>query len=171
MGFFSNQSFESLEDLFRHQLKDLYDAEMRIIKALPPLIEKASCQKLSGALKHHLRETEQHVKRLELIFKSIEMKPDRETCDAMKGLISEAEKVVKADGDPDVIDAALIAAVQRIEHYEMSAYGTARTFARQLGHDDLAQVLQQSLDEEGAADLKLTEIAVQSVNPASVDAD
>lgn len=164
MSLFGSQTLNSLEDLFINQLEDLYDAEKRITKALPKMIDAAHSAGLKQTLQQHLTETEGHVTRLERIFGELSRKAGNETCEAMKGLISEGEQMVKAEGSPDVKDAAIIAAAQRIEHYEMSGYGTARTFAERLGHHDAATVLQSTLQEEMAADKKLTAIAESSVN-------
>jgi ferritin-like metal-binding protein YciE len=158
------KTLNSMEDLFINQIEDLYDAEKRITKALPKMIDAASSSTLKEALQHHLTETEGHVTRLERIFSGLNRTPERETCEAMKGLLSEGEEMIKADGAPDVKDAALIAAAQRVEHYEMSGYGTARTFAERLGYTDAASLLQSTLREEMAADKKLTEVAESSVN-------
>jgi ferritin-like metal-binding protein YciE len=158
------KTLNSLEDLFINQLEDLYDAEKRITKALPKMIDAASAANLKQALQHHLTETEGHVTRLERVFAELNRTPGRETCEAMKGLLSEGEEMIKADGTPDVKDAALIAAAQRVEHYEMSGYGTARTFAQRLGLTDAATLLQSTLQEEMVADKKLTQIAESSVN-------
>lgn len=158
------KTLNSMEDLFINQIEDLYDAEKRITKALPKMIDAATSSNLKEALQHHLTETEGHVTRLERIFSGLNRTPERETCEAMKGLLSEGEEMIKADGAPDVKDAALIAAAQRVEHYEMSGYGTARTFAQRLGYTDAASLLQSTLREEMAADKKLTEIAESSVN-------
>jgi len=157
-------TLNSLEDLFINQIEDLYDAEKRITKALPKMIDAASSANLKQALQNHLTETEGHVTRLERVFSGLNGTPERETCQAMKGLLDEGEDMIKADGPPDVKDAALIAAAQRVEHYEMSGYGTARTFAQRLGYTDAAALLQNTLQEEMAADKKLTEIAESSVN-------
>jgi ferritin-like metal-binding protein YciE len=167
MGIFSSTEFNSLDELFEYELKDLYDAEHRLTEALPKLADKATSAELKMAFEHHLRETERHVERLESIFDHIGVEPEREKCDAMVGLIKEGDQVINADGDSNVLDAALIAAAQRAEHYEMAAYGTARAFARQLGNEYAVELLEQTLDEEKAADQKLTEIAERSVNPAS----
>jgi ferritin-like metal-binding protein YciE len=164
MGLFSSMTLNSMNDLFVLQIEDLYDAEQRIIKALPKMADSATSKPLKAAFQHHLRETEQHVTRLEKVFSIIGMSPRRETCEAMKGLIAEGDEAVGAGGDPDVRDAALIAAAQRVEHYEIAGYGTARTIAEQLGHKEVARILQETLDEEGAADKKLTEIAESRVN-------
>lgn len=168
MGIFTSEKFESLQEVLEHELRDLFDAEHRILDALPKLADKASRPGLKQAFQDHLRETEKHVERLESIFEHLGVEADRETCDAMVGLIKEGSKVLDADGDRSVLDAALIAAAQRVEHYEIAAYGTARSFARQLGNKYAAELLGQTLGEEKAADAKLTEIAEASVNPASV---
>ncbi|MCO6045016.1 ferritin-like domain-containing protein [Aeoliella sp. ICT_H6.2] len=167
MGLLLTKKFDTLNDLFVDQVKDLYDAEQRLTKAIPHMVEAAQSPELKSAFEHHLKETEGQVKRLEKVFELIDTKPDRETCDAMKGLLSEGDEVLDSDGDPSVIDAALIAAAQRVEHYEMAGYGTARTLARQLGLEQVAELLQQTLNEESAADDKLTHIAETSVNVAA----
>jgi ferritin-like metal-binding protein YciE len=164
MGLFTSLTLNSLDDLFVAQIQDLYDAETRLTKALPKMAEAASNKKLKSAFQEHLRETEQHVTRLEKIFGMMELTPERETCEAMKGLIAEGEEVIKAEGDASVKDAALIAAAQRVEHYEIAGYGTVRTLAEQLGQKEAARLLQQTLDEEGACDKKLTQIAESKVN-------
>jgi len=154
----------TLEDLFIEQLQDLYDAEHQLTKALPKMAEAANSTQLQNAFNSHLSETEEHIRRLEDVFQSLGKKATRKTCKAMKGLIEEGSEVLKEDGEPSVKDAALIAAAQRIEHYEIAGYGAVRTFAQQLGHTDVADVLLQTLDEEAAADKKLTKIAESSVN-------
>lgn len=164
MGMLSSTRFDRLEDLFGDQLRDLYDSEQRLIKALPKMAEGAQSEELKKAFTHHLQETENHVDRLRQVFEIAGKKPDAKTCEAMKGLIAEGEEILGAEGDAAVRDAAIIAAAQRVEHYEMAGYGTARAFARQLGLEDAAQLLQQTLDEEGAADHKLTDIAEQTIN-------
>jgi len=164
MGLFSSMTLNSLDDLFVAQIEDLYDAEQRLTKALPKMAEAASNKKLQTAFKDHLRETEHHVERLEKVFQAIGRSPKRQTCEAMKGLISEGEEAVSAGGDADVKDAALIAAAQRVEHYEIAGYGTVRTLAKHLGQKDVAKILQQTLDEESACNEKLTSIAESSVN-------
>lgn len=164
MSWFSNLELNTLRDLFVAQLKDLYDAEQRIADALPKMAEAAHSGDLKQAFEQHLGETREHVSRLELIFRELGMEPERETCEATKGLIAEGDEVIKANGSSAVKDAALIAAAQRVEHYEMAGYGTVRTFANQLGYDHAASLLQHTLDEEGNADKVLTEIAEQVVN-------
>ncbi|HEX4771772.1 MAG TPA: ferritin-like domain-containing protein [Bryobacteraceae bacterium] len=163
MKLFSSE-FNSLHDLFVEQIEDIYDAENRLTQALPKMADAARSAELKNAFTTHLVETQGHVARLEDIFRQMGIEPKREACAAMKGLISEGEDMIKAGGDPDVKDAALIAAAQRVEHYEMAAYGSLRTFAKRLGLNQAANLLQQTLDEEGAADKKLTRIAESSVN-------
>jgi len=155
---------ESLRDLFIAELRDLYSAENQLTKALPKMAEAATSPELKAAFEDHLEETRYHVTRLEEIFEGLNEKPTGETCEAMEGLIEEGENYVTAKGDHYVIDAGLIAAAQRVEHYEIAGYGTARTLASHLGEDKAAELLQETLDEEGAADKKLTSIAESSVN-------
>jgi ferritin-like metal-binding protein YciE len=164
MGLFTSTKFDSLECLLVDQLQDIYDAEQRLTKALPQMADAASDTQLKNAFKQHLKETKQQVNRLERVFEIIGEDAKTKTCEAMKGLIAEGEEMVNAKGDEDVRDAALIAAAQRVEHYEMAAYGTVRNLARRLGHEEAAELLQETLDEEGAADKKLTQIADASVN-------
>jgi ferritin-like metal-binding protein YciE len=170
MPLFSTTEFNSLNDLFVNQIEDLYDAENRLTQALPKMADAANSSQLKQAFQSHLTETQGHVRRLEQIFREINIEPKRETCQAMKGLIAEGEEIIKASGDPDVKDAALIAAAQRVEHYEMSGYGSARAFARRLGLSQAASLLQQTLEEEKAADEKLNTIAESSVNQRATTA-
>jgi ferritin-like metal-binding protein YciE len=165
MGFLTRTEFNSLEDLFVEQLKDLYDAEHRLVEALPKMAEAANASGLKNAFREHLEETRNHVTRLEQVFATIGIEAERETCPAMKGLVSEGSEMIDATrSNPAVKDAGLIAAAQRVEHYEMAGYGTARTFAQQLGLTQAADLLQSTLDEEAAADKKLTQLAVQKIN-------
>jgi ferritin-like metal-binding protein YciE len=164
MGLFMSKELNSLDDLFLDQLKDLYDAEHRIIEALPLMAEAAHSSALKEAFIHHLDQTRTQAARLEQIFQHLGKSAERQTCDAIKGIVKEGSEMVQAKGDPDVKDAALIAAAQRVEHYEMAGYGSARTFAERLGHREAAGLLQQTLNEEGATDHLLTQIAEQSVN-------
>jgi ferritin-like metal-binding protein YciE len=164
MPLFSTTEFNSMKDLFVNQIEDLYDAENRLTQALPKMADAAGSSQLKQAFRQHLTETQGHVSRLETVFRELNIEPKRETCEAMKGLIAEGEEMIKAKGDPDVKDAALIAAAQRVEHYEMSGYGTARALARQLGLTQAVNLLEQTLQEEKAADAKLNEIAESSVN-------
>lgn len=164
MALFSSTKLESLDDLLVEQLQDLYDAENRLTKALPDMAEASKNAELKKVFQSHLRETEGHVNRLEKVFGILGRDREGSTCEAMKGLLKEGEEMIDAKGDPNVKDAALIAAAQRVEHYEIAGYGTARTFAERLGYSEAAKILQQTLDEEGAADKKLTQIAEQSIN-------
>jgi ferritin-like metal-binding protein YciE len=164
MSIFSSTELNSFNDLFVQQIEDLYDAEQQLTKALPKMIDAANSPQLKQAIQSHLQETEGHVSRLEQIFREVNRDPKRETCAAMKGLISEGETMIKAKGDADVKDAALIAAAQRVEHYEISGYGTARAFARRLGLNQAVTLLDQTLQEEKAADEKLNSIAESGVN-------
>ena len=161
---------DSLPDLLEDELKDLYSAENQLLKALPKMAKKASSATLKKAFTDHLRETEGHVARLEKIGKSLDITLKGKTCAAMKGLVEEGKEVIDEDGEPSVIDAALIGAAQRVEHYEMAAYGTTRAMAAALGHDSAVKLLQQTLDEEGAADKKLTAIAESEVLAAAASA-
>jgi len=168
MGIFTSAEFNSLEELFEYELQDLLDAEHRLIDALPKLADKASNPSLKQALENHLRESESHVERLEAIFEQLGIETKRIKCEGIVGLVKEGDEVIDAEGDANVLDAALIAAAQRAEHYEIAGYGTARSFARQLGNEYAAQLLGRTLDEEKAVDRELTQIAEASVNPSSV---
>src|SRR5581483_3423711 len=134
------------------QLQDLYDAEQRLVKALPLMAQAAHAPGLKNAFQKHLRETENHVRRLEQVFQSMGAQAEAKTCQAMQGLVAEGQEAIDAEGDADVKDAALIAAAQRVEHYEIAAYGTARTFAQRLGKQSAARLLEQTLQEEKATD-------------------
>lgn len=158
---------DSLHELFVDQLKDLYNAENQLVKALPKLAKKASNPTLKAAFTSHLKETENHVKRLEMIGQSLDTKLTGKKCAAMEGLVEEGKEVLEEDGEEAVIDAALIGAAQRVEHYEIAAYGTVRAMAKELGLDKAVNILQTTLDEEGAADKKLTEIAEAEVLSAA----
>ena len=158
------EEFNSLDDLFWAEIADLYDAEQRLTKALPKMAASAHSPELRKAFEQHLSETEGQVRRLEQIFSSLDHKRDGATCEAMKGLIQEGDQMATAKGNPDVRDAALIAAAQRVEHYEISGYGSARVFAHRLGYNDAARLLQQTLDEEKHTDQKLNMLAEQSIN-------
>ncbi|HET7046370.1 MAG TPA: ferritin-like domain-containing protein [Gaiellaceae bacterium] len=149
---------QTLHDLFEHEIADLYSAEKQLVEALPKMAKAASHDELRKAFEHHLEETRDHVKRLEEIRETLGSTKS-ETCDGMKGLIAEGEEIVKADGDPAVKDAALIGAAQRVEHYEIAAYGTARTLADDLDMSEAKDLLDQTLDEESNADTLLTKIA------------
>jgi len=160
----------TLEDLFVEQLQDLYDAEHQITKALPKMAKAASSSELQQGFQMHLQQTEQQIQRLEQVFETIGQKAKGKTCEAMKGLIKEGEELMSMDADAAVMDAGLIAAAQRVEHYEMAGYGSVRTWAQQLGNQKAAQLLQQTLDEEGETDHKLTQIAESMVNTRAASA-
>ncbi len=160
---------KGFKDLFELELKDIYSAEKQITKALPKMAKAATNEDLKEAFESHLEETEGQIERLERIFKELDISFARvEKCKAMEGLIEEGKEIMEEDLEPEVLDAALICAAQKVEHYEMAAYGCARTFAQQLGHSEIADLLQETLDEEGAADKKLNEIAESVVNQEAV---
>jgi ferritin-like metal-binding protein YciE len=149
----------SIEHLLVEELKDLHSAETQITKTLPKLVEAASSADLKSAFEHHLKETEGHIKRLDRAFKILGITPKDKTCDGMKGILAEGAEMLKETTQGDVRDAALISAAQRVEHYEMAAYGTVRSYSEKLNRSDIAQLLQETLEEEKAADKKLTEIS------------
>jgi ferritin-like metal-binding protein YciE len=155
---------DSLQKLYIEELRDLYNAENQLVKALPKMAKGASHQELKQAFEDHLDQTKEHVERLEEIFKRLDEKPTGKTCKGMKGLIEEGAEMLEEDGDEAVLDAALIGAAQRVEHYEIAAYGTVRTFANMLGEQEAVELLQQTLDEEGETDKLLTELAESVVN-------
>ncbi len=159
----------TLENLFVEELKDLYDGEKQITKALPRMAKAASSRELTTAFERHLEQTKEHVERLERVFDELGKSPGRKKCEGIAGLVEEGKEVMKnsVGADPAVRDAALIASAQRIEHYEMAGYGTVRTWAEQLGLSAAARLLQQTLDEEKTADKKLSEIA----NTVNADAE
>src|SRR5262249_35036725 len=160
----------SLHDLYVEELKDLYSAENQILKALPKMVKAASSSELQNAFQEHLEVTRGHVERLEQIFKKLDARPKGKKCKAMEGLLEEGKEMMQ-DAEPPVLDAALIGAAQRVEHYEIAGYGCARTYARILGDIEAADLLQQTLEEEGAADKKLTEIAESAINQEAAAAD
>ena len=156
-----DMEYDSLRDLFVKELEDLLSAEQQLLKALPKMAKAASSPGLRNAYLSHLKETEGHVKRLEQVFKHLGMKPKSTKCKAMAGLVAEGDEWMKEDASPGVMDAGLIAAAQRVEHYEMAGYGCVRTYAQLLGDKVAADLLQATLDEEGAADKKLTQLSKQ----------
>ncbi len=159
--------FENLQELFLHEIKDLYDAEHQIVKALPKMKKAATSPDLQDAFQEHLGQTEEHIKRLEKVFESIDQKPKRETCPAMKGLIAEGSETIEENKKSYALDAALIASAQRVEHYEIAGYGTVRTYAQLLGYDIAVDLLQATLDEEGDTNKKLTALA-EEINTEAV---
>jgi ferritin-like metal-binding protein YciE len=158
---------DSLQDLFLNELKDVYNAEKQLIRALPRMAKAAQSPELQQAFTKHLKETEGHVQRLERIFADLGQAARGKKCKGMEGLIEEGKEILEEEGEPEVIDAALISAAQRVEHYEMAAYGCLRTYAQLLGLGEADQLLQQTLQEEEAADRILTEIGEGGVNPAA----
>lgn len=161
---------ESLKELLVEELSDLLSAEKQLVAALPKMAKAANSEKLRTAIEDHLEETKGHVSRLERAFEQLDEKPKRKKCKAMEGLIEEGSEVIKEDGVPEVKDAAIIGAAQRVEHYEIAAYGTARAMAETLSLPEIADLLQQTLDEEGNADKTLNDIATSEVNEGALAA-
>jgi ferritin-like metal-binding protein YciE len=157
----------SLRDVFIHELKDLYSAEKQLTKALPKMAKAATNEQLSAGFEEHLQQTEEHVNRLEKILKDLGETTRGDKCKAMEGLIEEGGKVIEEDGVPEILDAMLISAAQRVEHYEIAGYGSAIAFAELLGEDEAVTLLQQTLDEESETDQKLTKLAESAVNPTA----
>ena len=150
------------------ELRDLHSAENQLLKALPKMAKGASSEELKLAFKNHLDQTKVHVERLEEIFERLNETPKGKTCQAMKGLVEEGSEILGEDGEESVLDAGIIAAAQKVEHYEIASYGTVRTFAQLLGEDEAAELLQETLDEEGEADKLLTQLAQEIVNPEAL---
>jgi ferritin-like metal-binding protein YciE len=167
MGMLS-KPIKTLDDLFVHTLQDIYYAEQKITKALPKMVSKVSDQQLQSAFLTHLAETEHHIQRVEEVFRMHGHEAKAVTCPAIDGIIDEAEEIMKDASDPEVLDAAALASAQAVEHYEITRYGTLIAWARELGRNDCASVLQQNLDEEKATDLKLTQIAEARINRIAV---
>lgn len=159
---------QTLHDLLVEQVKDLYSAETQLLKALPKMTKAATSEALKTAFTSHLEETQGQVERLDQILEKLETKPGRKKCQAMAGLIEEGKEMIDEDAEPSVHDAGLIAAAQRIEHYEIAGYGTAKAFATLLGEQEIADLLDETLQEEKAADDKLTEVALTGINEAAV---
>jgi ferritin-like metal-binding protein YciE len=156
---------ESLHDLLTDELKDMFSAETQLTKALPKMAKAATNPELKRAFQDHLKQTEEHVRRVERICNNLEMKPRGKKCMGMEGLIEEGKEIMQEEAEADVMDAGLIGAAQKVEHYEIAAYGTARTHAQQLGYTDAARELQMILDQESEANELLTQIAERMVNP------
>ena len=156
---------ETLNELLEEELKDIYSAEKQLLKAMPRMAKKASSPELKTALEEHLRVTEGQVQRLEQVFEALGKPAKAKTCKAMQGLLEEAKEIMGEDASPSVLDAGIIAAAQKVEHYEMASYGTVRTWARLCGQEEAAGLLQQTLDEEGEADKRLSQLADSFVNP------
>lgn len=155
---------ETMQDLLLHQIKDIYSAEQQLTKALPKLAEHAESDDLAQAFRDHLAETKRQVERLDRIFKKLGSRPGNVVCKGMKGLIEEGDELMEEGGSEAVVDAGLISAAQRVEHYEISAYGSAKAVAALLGHADIVKLLDESQSEETAADKKLSLIATTDVN-------
>ena len=162
---------ESLNELLAEELKDIYSAEKQLLRAMPKMAKKATSPELKAALQEHLEVTQRQVERLEQVFESIGKPAKAKTCKAMQGLIEEATEIMGEDADDAVLDAGIIAAAQKVEHYEIASYGTVRTWARLCGEEEAANLLQETLDEEGEADQRLTELAERVVNPEAEDGD
>ena len=164
-----NMELDTLQKLYINELRDLYNAENQLLKALPKMAKAASSDELVEAFEKHLDQTETHVERLEEVFEELDQTPKGKACHGMKGLIEEGSEVLEEHGEASVIDAALIAAAQKVEHYEIAAYGTVRTWAEMLDQDDAVDLLQQTLDEESETDEKLTEIAESTINATAAN--
>ncbi len=162
-------TLENLQDLYLEEIKDVYDAEHQLLKALESLSAAAKNPMLAGAFKEHHSQTQGQIKRLETVFRNLGEKPERKTCKAMQGLVKEGKEMIEEDADDDVKDAGLIAAAQRSEHYEIAAYGTVAAYAKLLGRKEDAKLLQATLAEEKETDAKLTKLAMQVANPAATD--
>ena len=168
MGFFT-KDIKTMEDLFLHGLQDVYYAELQIAKALPKMIELATNRDLSGGLKQHLKETEDQIGRLDQVFAKLDKKPKGITCPAIDGLIKESDETAGEIDDKSVLDAAIVANAQAVEHYEISRYGTLIAWAEELGHDDVVRLLTTNLNEEKATDKKLNNLALRKgVNKRAV---
>ncbi|MEX0684682.1 MAG: ferritin-like domain-containing protein [Balneolales bacterium] len=155
---------ESIKDLFMHELKDIYHAEKQLVDELPKISKKVSSSELKSALEEHLKETEEQVKRVEEVFDKLGESPKAEVCQAMKGLLEECKEILKEDVSSEVIDAAIIASQQKIEHYEIASYGTLATWANEMENKEIAKLLGITLDEEKQADEKLNQIAMHGAN-------
>lgn len=158
------KKMESLENLFLLEVQDIYNAEKQITRALPKAAKKASAPELKSALEEHLHQTETHVNRLEEVFKILGETPKGHTCAAMKGILTEAEELLTSNAEPEVLDAAIIGAAQKVEHYEIASYGSVIQWAKQMGREDIKQLLGQTLDEEEKTDQKLSDLAKSSIN-------
>jgi ferritin-like metal-binding protein YciE len=159
---------DTLKKLYIEELRDVYNAENQLLKALPKMAKGASSEELKQAFEDHLQETQGHVERLDEIFKALDETAKGKTCKAMKGLVEEGSEILEEEGEESILDAGIIAAAQKVEHYEIATYGTLRTWASLLGEEEAVDLLQQTLDEEGAADKTLNELAEEIVNPGAL---
>jgi ferritin-like metal-binding protein YciE len=157
-------SVKTLNDLFVETLKDLYYVEKKLVKALPKMAEKATSPELKQAMGDHLEETETHVKRLEQVFELLDQRATAKTCEALEGLLKEAEEVTGEIDDEQTLDAAIISSAQTVEHYEIARYGTLACWAAEIGNTEVAELLEQTLEEEKSADEKLSMIAEDQIN-------
>lgn len=162
-------AIKTMDDLFLEEIKDLYDAEKQLVKALPKMAKAASSKELREGFQEHLEQTKGHAKRLERIFGLLDKKPSASKCEAMRGLIEEGEEIIDEIDASPLLDAALIASAQKVEHYEIASYGTCRTFAQMNGNSDAARLLEQTLEEEKQTDQRLTEIAEGMVNEEAIE--
>jgi ferritin-like metal-binding protein YciE len=158
----------TLQKLYTDELRDLYNAENQLLKALPKMAKAASSEELKEAFEQHLEQTKGHVKRLEQVFEGLDEKPKGKTCRAMKGLIQEGSEILEEDGETSVRDAGIIVAAQKVEHYEIAGYGSVRTFAHLLGQNKAAELLQATLDEESETNEVLNRLAESVINPEAV---
>ncbi len=161
------KELNTLSILFEEELKDIYSAEQMVMESLPKMIEGANSKELKDKFELHLKQTEEQIERLEDVFEMMDLEPEAEKCEGMEGIIKDAEKILKAKGEPHVKDAALIAAAQKVEHYEIATYGTLCEWAREMGHEDVAKTLDMTLKEEHKTDEILTAVAEGSVNVES----
>ena len=159
---------DTLQKLYTDELRDLYNAENQLLKALPKMAKAASSEELKEAFEQHLEQTKGHVKRLEQVFEELDEKPKGKTCRAMKGLIQEGSEILEEDGETSVRDAGIIVAAQKVEHYEIAGYGSVRTFAHLLGQNKAAELLQATLDEESETNEVLNRLAESVINPEAV---
>jgi ferritin-like metal-binding protein YciE len=159
---------DTLQKLYTDELRDLYNAEGQLLKALPKMAKAASSEELKDAFEKHLEQTKSHVERLEQVFEELDEKPKGKTCRAMKGLVEEGSEILQQDGDESVLDAGIIVAAQKVEHYEIAGYGSVRTFAHLLGQNKAAELLQTTLDEESETNELLNRLAESIINPEAV---
>ena len=161
---------KSVQELLLNELQDIYDAEKQLVKALPKMAKAASSEQLRQAFQEHLEETRNQVQRLEQVFEGLDTRSRGKPCEAMRGLVREASETMEEITNPQVLDAALIAGAQKVEHYEIAAYGSVRALAEACGHQEVAQLLDETLEEEKEADQKLNQIALSEVNRAALEA-
>jgi ferritin-like metal-binding protein YciE len=159
---------DTLQKLYTSELRDLYNAESQLLKALPKMAKAASSEELKDAFEKHLQQTKSHVERLEQVFEELDEKPKGKTCRAMKGLVEEGSEILQQDGEESVLDAGIIVAAQKVEHYEIAGYGSVRTFAHLLGQNKAAELLQITLDEESETNELLNRLAESIINPEAI---